>query len=208
MENGRHKLFNFQMSNLDTKIINEKLEKVLNKLGSAVKISIVLVFVLRNVETGEYRYYYAHKNSTFFEKLHLLCTKLDLITILGKVEKFDIVEQCTQEHQNTKWRFKLITNVPVFAAILKTLKTCEKIREEMTGGSPIVFTRKAVVVKTIIKDSSSICKSIVGIDAGQLYPYSICQDMPKRLYTRDGSLIPICKNSRLDISDLAILRTW
>ena len=53
--------------------------------------------------------------------MHLLCTKADLITIQGKVEKFDIVEQCTQERQNTKWRFKLITNVTIFAALLKNI---------------------------------------------------------------------------------------
>ena len=61
---------------------------------------------------------------------------------------------------------------------------CEKIREDMTGGPSIVFTRKAVVDETFIRDSSSICKSIVGIDASQLYPYSMCQDMPTGLYTR------------------------
>ena len=121
MENGRHKVFNFQMSKLDTKIINEKLEEVFNKLDSAAKINTALGFVLRNVETGEYRYYYAHENNTLFEKSHLLCTKADLITIQGKVEKFDIVEQCTQERQNTKWRFKLITNVTIFAALLKNI---------------------------------------------------------------------------------------
>ena len=44
-----------------------------------------------------------------------------MITIQGKVEKFDIVEQCTQERQNTKWRFKLITNVTIFAALLKNI---------------------------------------------------------------------------------------
>ena len=57
MENGRHKVFNFQMSKLDTKIINEKLKEVFNKLDSAAKINIALGFVLRNVETGDYRYY-------------------------------------------------------------------------------------------------------------------------------------------------------
>ena len=57
MENGRHKVLNFQMSKLDTKIINEKLEEVFNKLDSAAKINIALGFVLRNVETGEYRYF-------------------------------------------------------------------------------------------------------------------------------------------------------
>ena len=46
MENGRNKVFNFQMSKLDTKIISEKLEEVFNKLDSAAKINIALVFVL------------------------------------------------------------------------------------------------------------------------------------------------------------------
>ena len=43
-----------------------------------------------------------------------------LTTFSGRplILKFDIVEQCTQERQNTKWRFKLITNVTVFAALL------------------------------------------------------------------------------------------
>ena len=121
MENGRHRVFNFQMLKLDTKIINEKLEEVFNKLDSAAKINIALGFVLRDVETREYRYYYAHENNTLFEKLHLLCTKADLVTIQGKVKKFDIVDQCTQERQNTKWRFKLITNFTIFAALLKNI---------------------------------------------------------------------------------------
>ena len=121
MENGRHKVFNFQMSTIDTKIINEKFEEVFNKLNSAAKINIVLEFVLRNVKTEEYWYHYAHENNTLFEKSHLLCTKADLISIQGKVEKFDIVEQCTQERQNTKWKFKLITNVTIFAAVLKNI---------------------------------------------------------------------------------------
>ena len=121
MENGRHKVFNFQMSKLDTKIINEKLEEVFNKLDSAAKINIALGFFLRNIETGEYRYFYTHESNTLFEKSHLLCTKADLITIQGKVEKIDIVEQCTQERQNTKWRLNLITNVTNFAASLKNI---------------------------------------------------------------------------------------
>ena len=42
-------------------------------------------------------------------------------TFQGKVENFDTVEQCTQEFQNTKWRFKLITNVTLFAALLRNI---------------------------------------------------------------------------------------
>ena len=60
----------------------------------------------------------------------------------------------------------------------------QKIREDMVRGPPIVFTRKAVVKKTFIRNSGNICKSIVCIDASQLYPFSMCQPMPTGLYTR------------------------
>ena len=59
-----------------------------------------------------------------------------------------------------------------------------KIREDMVGGSSIVFTRKAMVDETFIRNSGNICKSSVGIDASQMYPYSMCQPMPTGLYTR------------------------
>ena len=54
----------------------------------------------------------------------------------------------------------------------------------MTGGPSIVFNRKAVVDQTFIRYSGNLCKSIVGIDASQLYPFSMCQEMPTELYTR------------------------
>ena len=60
----------------------------------------------------------------------------------------------------------------------------EKIREDMVGGPSIVFTRKAVVGETFMSKSSNLCKSIVGIVASQLYPYSMCQPMPTGLYRR------------------------
>ena len=60
----------------------------------------------------------------------------------------------------------------------------EKISEDMMVGPPILFTRKAVVDKTIIKDSSNNNKSIVGIDTSQLCPYSMCQDISTVVYTR------------------------
>ena len=60
----------------------------------------------------------------------------------------------------------------------------EKIREDVVGGPSIVFTPKAVVNEIFIRKSTNLCKSIVGIDASQLYLYSMCQPMPTDLYTR------------------------
>ena len=59
----------------------------------------------------------------------------------------------------------------------------EKTRD-VFGGPSIIFTRKAVVDETFIRKSTNICKTIVGIVASQLYPYSMCQPMPNGLYTR------------------------
>ena len=60
----------------------------------------------------------------------------------------------------------------------------EKIWEDMVGSPSFAFTHKVVVDETFVRKSSKLCKSIVGIDASQLYPYSICQPMPTGLYTR------------------------
>ena len=60
----------------------------------------------------------------------------------------------------------------------------EKKREYMVGGPSIVFTRKAVVDETFKSKSSNLRKSIVGINANQLYLYSMFQPMPTELYTR------------------------
>ena len=55
IENGRHKVFIFQLSKLDPNLVNEKLEQVFEKLDCAAKINIALGFVLRSIETGNYR---------------------------------------------------------------------------------------------------------------------------------------------------------
>ena len=60
----------------------------------------------------------------------------------------------------------------------------EKIREDLTGGPFNVLSRKAVVEQTYITNSGNICKSIVDIDASQLYPFSVCQQMPTGVYAR------------------------
>ena len=65
-------------------------------------------------------------------------------------------------------------------------KLLEKSREDADGGPSLVLTRKAVVDETLISKSSNFCKSSVGVDTSQLYPYSKCQHMPKGFYSRYG----------------------
>ena len=46
------------------------------------------------------------------------------------------------------------------------------------------FDTDAIAGETKHRYAENLCKTIVGIDANQLYPFSMCQDMPTGLYTR------------------------
>ena len=48
-----------------------------------------------------------------------------------------------------------------------------KIRKDMVGGPSIVFTRKENAGETKFRYTENLCKTIVGIDASQLYPFSV-----------------------------------
>ena len=77
----------------------------------------------------------------------------------------------------------------------------EKTREDIVGGPSIVFTRKANVDETSIRKSTNLCKSIVGIDASQLYP---CRPV----FLRVGISIQKRVDSYLDKTRPAALKIW
>ena len=106
--------------------------------------------------------------------LKLRCTLLNLANI------------CL--HKSNDAKFHPFTQGEIYL-LQKTIK-------DVVGGPSIVLMPKAVVEKTFIPKSTNLCKSTVGNDASQLYPYSMCQPMPTRFYTRwnldrdNGRLLP------------------
>ena len=80
--------------------------------------------------------------------------------------------------------FHKSTNAKFYPFTMGDRDLLEKIREDVVGGPSIVFTRKAVVDETFIRESTSLCRSIVGIDASQLYPYSMRQPLPTGIFAR------------------------
>ena len=76
------------------------------------------------------------------------------------------------------------TDAKIYQFTERDKNLSEKSREDVVGGPSIVFTHKAVLDETFVRKSANICKSIVGIDASQLYPYSMCQPTTNGIYTR------------------------
>ena len=64
LEKGRHRVFNFALSIFGNSLINKKLDLVFKGPKCAAKANLAFGFVLKNVEAGSCRYFYAHKNNT------------------------------------------------------------------------------------------------------------------------------------------------
>ena len=119
MKNGRHTVFNFAMSSFDISLLNDKLDFVFNELKCAAKVNLAFGFVLKNIEDGMCRYFYAHDNNTFAERTKLVCTQVDMTNLNDKMQKMDIVDICTRERANTNWIIYKLENLTFCASLLK-----------------------------------------------------------------------------------------
>ena len=123
LEKWKHRVFNFAMSTFENSLKNNKLDLVLKGLKCAAKVNIAFGFLLKNVEDGSWRYFHANENNTVTERSKLVCTPDNNTNLKEKLQKMDFVDLCTQEGANTKWKFYKLTNLTVFAALLKGVPT-------------------------------------------------------------------------------------
>ena len=93
----------------------------LDKLNCVAKLNVALGFILKNIDDGKYRYFYAHENNTLLEQSKLVRNKDNMAKLKEILKKTDVIESCTKEGSNTKWRFFKLTNLTRFDAILKDI---------------------------------------------------------------------------------------
>ena len=101
--------------------MNEKLDHFFNNFIRAAKGNLAFGFILKNIEDGGFRYFYAHEIDTLLDQSKLVCTHDDLVKMKQFLNKTDIIESCSRERRNTKWRIYKLTNLTVFAALLKNV---------------------------------------------------------------------------------------
>ena len=118
---GRHSVFSFAVNKLTAQVIEEKLDRVLDKLKFVAKLILALGFNLKNIEDGKFSYFYAHENNTLLEQSKLVSNKDDMTKLKEILKKTDVIESCTKERSNTKWRFFKLTNLTIFAALLRDI---------------------------------------------------------------------------------------
>ena len=121
IQKGRHSVFNFAVNNLTAQVIEENLDRVLDKLRCVAKLNLALEFILKNMEDGKFRYFYAHENNTLLEQSKFVSNKDDMAKLKKILKKTDVIESCTKERSNTKRRFFRLTKLTIFAALLRDI---------------------------------------------------------------------------------------
>ena len=53
------------------------------------------------------------------ERSKLVCTQADMTNLKDRIQRIDIVDICTRERANTKWKFYKLTKLTIFASLLK-----------------------------------------------------------------------------------------
>ena len=72
LERTRHKVFNYAVETLNETIVNEELDHFFNNLESAAKVNLAFGFILKNIEDGGFRFFYAHENNTLLDRSKLV----------------------------------------------------------------------------------------------------------------------------------------
>ena len=91
IQKGRHSVYNFAVNNLTAQVIEEKLDHVLDKLKCVAKLNLALGFILKNIEDGKFRYFYAHENNTLLEQSKLVSNKDDMAKLKEILKKTDVI---------------------------------------------------------------------------------------------------------------------
>ena len=88
---------------------------IFRRLTCRAKINVSCGFILRNVETGELRYFHpSHNNATLFPTPFTIGCRDDMDILIHELETMDVVEHVRQQRPDTKWSVMTLTNIAVY----------------------------------------------------------------------------------------------
>lgn len=80
----------------------------------AFRMNISVGFILRHIETGEYRYFIPDRNETLFYSPILISTISDVRKkIKSQMDYINLFEHLMRQRPDSKWRIDKITNIKI-----------------------------------------------------------------------------------------------
>ena len=107
--------YNFILHDITVSTFPEMVHRIFRQQTTAFKINVSFGFFLRQIETGELRYYHSSQNnSRFVDVPHLIRTEEDLERFIDELQVQDILEFIRQQRHDTKLIVHLLTNVTFY----------------------------------------------------------------------------------------------
>ena len=107
--------YNFTINDITSSNFPEMVRHIFTQQSTAFTINLLFACMLRNVETGELRYYHpSQNNARFFDVPHWIRNEEDLQKFLDDLSRHDILEYTRQQRPDTKWVVHLLTNVTFY----------------------------------------------------------------------------------------------
>ena len=105
--------YNFHLPNgqVTRSDISSQLEEIYLDQKMAFKINLSLGIVLKNIETGEYRYWWAHHNDPVLRVPARVSRREDLEELKSRLSGVDFDEQAWHQRPSTKFQLVRVTNI-------------------------------------------------------------------------------------------------
>jgi hypothetical protein len=136
----RQDVYNIRVSETFTfyTLIN-RLRRIYQQQRNAFRINISFSCVLRNIETGELRFFYATSNTSVLDALMLVNNAKTFRHFIDVLEAIDILERTRRQHPNSKW---------VFCSLVQALVTVTRLNFPIGHPSqlpPYVINNKSII---------------------------------------------------------------
>ena len=114
----RQVIVNFPLFEFNTAEIGTRVDHLFDSLTTAAKINVSLGYLLINIETEEFRYFYAEKNNPLLDQPVVVENSGDLASLKSQLDGVNFIESVTSQHPDTKWKFYRLTNVSIIATLI------------------------------------------------------------------------------------------
>jgi hypothetical protein len=122
----RQVIYNFRVDdNFVFDQLVDELRNIYRQHRNAFKINLNFSFVLRNIETGELRFFYASNNTSMLDRPMLIHDNASFRDFIEVLRTLDILEWVRNQRPNSKW---------VFFKLVQTLVTVTRLNFPIGSG--------------------------------------------------------------------------
>ena len=105
--------YDYRLTTLDTTVLETPLKKMFQEQTNAFKINLSEWFILRNKNTGRYKYYHSSCNccGRYLDEPSLITSSKDFDDFLERIQETDVLQWAINQRPDSAWVCELVTNV-------------------------------------------------------------------------------------------------